>query len=208
MGRQSKIKEAEGDLVAASKILGELQIETYGSMKKKEKIEFILQQMRLTLLNFDFIRCGIVRGKITDKAIKLFPKLETTYWELSLKLFYLRDKEFIEMAKGYRRLFDLYGDPDKKLTCLANSIYTVSLAKHAPDQVTLLHSLNNTTNSSEMGKILEKIPDLRVMLKMFCTKELIPYPQNEMQMLQSAFRSLPNFQLDGIEDPNQIKLLM
>merc|ERR1719219_1826029 len=101
--RKSRGKEAEGDVAEASKILQELQIETFGSMVKKEKCEFLLEQMRLCLLNMDFIRCGLVRNKITTKAIREFPNLEKKYWQLSLKLFYSKGQQYLEMAKGYRR---------------------------------------------------------------------------------------------------------
>lgn len=43
----SKIKEDEGDIDAATEILGELQVETYGSMDIREKTEFILEQVEL-----------------------------------------------------------------------------------------------------------------------------------------------------------------
>lgn len=36
--RLAKIREEEGDLQEAAKILQELQVETYGSMERKEKV--------------------------------------------------------------------------------------------------------------------------------------------------------------------------
>jgi len=205
--RKSKLKEAEGDLAAAAKILGELQIETYGSMVKKEKITFLLDQLRLTLANNDLIRCGLARNKITNKAIRSFPKQEITYWELSQRLFYAREKEYIEMAKGYRRLLDLYEKEEQQLECLANAIYTVALAEQAPDQVTLLNTLNQAAPSSHIGKLLERIPRLRQILRMFCTHELISFPKDETSLELSPFSALSNFRLLGIDDPDQIPKL-
>ena len=43
----AKIHEKDGKIEQAAKILQELQVETYGSMEKREKVEFILEQMRL-----------------------------------------------------------------------------------------------------------------------------------------------------------------
>ena len=34
----------------AADVLGEVHVETYGSLSKREKVEFILEQMRLTLM--------------------------------------------------------------------------------------------------------------------------------------------------------------
>lgn len=37
--RLSQIKEADGEIKEAAKIMHELQVETYGSMERKEKVE-------------------------------------------------------------------------------------------------------------------------------------------------------------------------
>jgi len=44
----SKIKEADGggDVAGAAETLHELKVEMYGSMDQKEKLEFILDQVR------------------------------------------------------------------------------------------------------------------------------------------------------------------
>ena len=41
-------------------IITELHVETYGTMSRKEKVEFILEQMRLTIANGDFVRAQII----------------------------------------------------------------------------------------------------------------------------------------------------
>ena len=43
------------------------QVETYGSMEKREKVEFILEQMRLCIAKKDFIRAQIISKKISVK---------------------------------------------------------------------------------------------------------------------------------------------
>jgi 26S proteasome regulatory subunit N5 len=63
----SKIKEEEGDISQASEILQDLQVETFGSMDKREKVEFILEQMRLYIARNDFIRTQIISKKISSK---------------------------------------------------------------------------------------------------------------------------------------------
>jgi len=42
-------------------------VETFGSMEKKEKVEFILEQMRLCLAKKDFVRTQIISKKINTK---------------------------------------------------------------------------------------------------------------------------------------------
>ena len=46
---------------------GPVQVETYGSMEKREKVEFILEQMRLCLAKKDYIRTQIISKKISPK---------------------------------------------------------------------------------------------------------------------------------------------
>lgn len=61
------IKEADGDVTGAASIMEELQVETYGSMDKREKVELILEQMRLCLAKQDFVRTQIIAKKINIK---------------------------------------------------------------------------------------------------------------------------------------------
>ena len=49
-----------GDLEGAASIINELHVETYGTMDRKEKVEFILEQMRLTIANKDMVRAQII----------------------------------------------------------------------------------------------------------------------------------------------------
>lgn len=64
------IKENQGNIDEAATILQELQVETYGSMEKREKIEFLLEQMRICLLKGDFIRTQIISRKISIRAFE------------------------------------------------------------------------------------------------------------------------------------------
>lgn len=50
------IKEQEGNVNEAADILQALQVETFGSMEKREKTDFILEQMRLNLARKDYVR--------------------------------------------------------------------------------------------------------------------------------------------------------
>lgn len=58
------------DLKQAVKIMEKVQVETYGSMSKKEKFEFILYQIKLNYLLEDYIRIIIVCRKINPKHLE------------------------------------------------------------------------------------------------------------------------------------------
>lgn len=78
-------KEAAGKIDEAASILQELQVETYGSMEKREKIEFLLEQMRVCLLKGDYIRTQIISRKISVRSFED----EKLHVKISKKLFFL-----------------------------------------------------------------------------------------------------------------------
>jgi len=49
--------EEDGQAEEATKIIQEIQIETFGSLEVKNKVEFILYQMKLVLQRRDYVRC-------------------------------------------------------------------------------------------------------------------------------------------------------
>lgn len=70
----SDIKKEQGDLKAATEILCELQVETFGSMERREKTEFILAQIALCIENDDWTQAGILGRKISTKYLSRKPK--------------------------------------------------------------------------------------------------------------------------------------
>lgn len=57
------IREQQNRINDAATVLQDLQVETFGSMDRIEKVEFILEQMRLCLANKDIIRAQIISKK-------------------------------------------------------------------------------------------------------------------------------------------------
>lgn len=70
----SDIKKGQGDLKGAMDILCELQVETFGSMERREKTEFILAQVALCIENEDWTQAGILSRKISTKYLSRKPK--------------------------------------------------------------------------------------------------------------------------------------
>lgn len=61
--------EEDGKAEEGTKMIQEIQIETYGSLEVKEKVDFILYQMKLVLLRRDFVRCQILSRKISKRHL-------------------------------------------------------------------------------------------------------------------------------------------
>jgi hypothetical protein len=69
IGFTAEMLEADGKHDDATKLVQEIQIETYGSLQTVEKVDFILYQMKLVLGRRDFVRCQILSRKISKKHI-------------------------------------------------------------------------------------------------------------------------------------------
>lgn len=87
----AEMREADGDIVGAANVMEELQVETYGTMDKREKVELILEQMRLCLSKQDLVRAQIIAKKI---SIKFFDDpaqedLKYKYYNIMVSYIYL-----------------------------------------------------------------------------------------------------------------------
>ena len=70
----SDIKKKQGDIKSATDILCELQVETFGSMTRREKTEFILEQVALCIEKGDWTSAGILSRKISTRYFARKPK--------------------------------------------------------------------------------------------------------------------------------------
>lgn len=69
----SDIKKQQGDLKGATEVLCELQVETFGSMDRREKTEFILSQVALCIESGDWAQAGILGRKISTRYLARKP---------------------------------------------------------------------------------------------------------------------------------------
>ncbi|XP_065660283.1 26S proteasome non-ATPase regulatory subunit 12 isoform X2 [Hydra vulgaris] len=168
----SELKEAEGNILEAASILQELQVETYGSMERQEKVEFILEQMRLCLAKKDFIRTQIICKKINTKFFDDNKEqvLKLKYYQLMIELCH-NDSQYLSICKHYHAVYNtpcILEDSLKKKEALRNVVLYVLLSPFDNEQADFLARLSEDTN-------LEAIPLYKQMLKNFTTKELIQW---------------------------------
>ena len=118
------MKKSQGDLSAAADILCELQVETFGSMERREKTEFILEQVALCIEKGDWTQAGILSRKISTKYFARKPKLTPEQTEQEKK-----EREHREKNRGPDELPE---KPDDDVTDLKLRYYEqqVILAKH------------------------------------------------------------------------------
>lgn len=165
------------DLEKASEIIQEVQIETYGAIDKKEKIDYILYQVSVMLLKKDFVRTYILTKKIdplhlNDKGLE---QQKIKYYQLVIQ-YYLHEKMYQEVANSFKVLYDTlrdHADMEEKYklkqTAFCNYILFLLLSPYSNQKVDFL-------NISERfyKKELEAIPLLNEAVRGFLTKEVIP----------------------------------
>jgi 26S proteasome regulatory subunit N5 len=151
----SNIQEQEGDIAKAAAVLQEVHVETYGSLSKREKVEFILEQMRLTLAAQDFVRAAIVANKVSRKHLA-----EETMEEYKVQFFTLltishrQDKDALELAKDYHAIYStpsILKDETKWMEALQSTVLFLALSPYSNEQQDMMNRINADTN-------LEKLP--------------------------------------------------
>ncbi|KAJ3257737.1 26S proteasome non-ATPase regulatory subunit 12 [Boothiomyces macroporosus] len=171
-----KFKEAEGKIVEAADLLQELQVETYGSMEKREKTDFILEQFRLCLAKKDYTRAQIISRKISIKFFedKEYHDLKVRFYKLMI-VHSLHGNEYLKTCKNYRSLYDtpLVKEDEKQWKeALANIVFFIVLSPFDHEQSDLIHRIYQDPN-------LKKLALHRELLKCFITNELMRWPKIE-----------------------------
>ena len=118
------MKKEQGDLNAAADILCELQVETFGSMHRREKTEFILEQVALCIEKGDWTQAGILSRKIGIKYFSRKPKRTLEQIE--------KDKKEREEKDKNRSIDDPPLEPEDDVTDLKLRYYEqqITLAKN------------------------------------------------------------------------------
>ena len=120
----SNIKKEQGDIKAARDILTELQVETFGSMSRREKTEFILDQIQLCIDSGDWTQAAILGRKISTRYFTRKPKKTPEQLE--------KERKEKEEAEKKRSVDDPVPEPEDDVTDLKLRYYEqqIMLAKH------------------------------------------------------------------------------
>uniref|UniRef100_A0A915ASH6 PCI domain-containing protein n=1 Tax=Parascaris univalens TaxID=6257 RepID=A0A915ASH6_PARUN len=179
--------EAEGKIDEAAAMLLELQVETYGSMEMKEKVEFLLEQMRLCVLRKDFIRESIICKKISvrffDDNSEAVQELKLKYYDLMIKLG-LNDNAYLDVCRYYRQVYDtprIQADTEKTKQVLKCVVLYVLLSQHTNEQWDLLHRIHAMRQ-------LELIPEYNLLLELFINEEIIFWKDTMLSTFEDLLR--------------------
>ncbi|GAA5894886.1 hypothetical protein JCM6882_008233, partial [Rhodosporidiobolus microsporus] len=191
----SQIRESEGDVNAASSLMQELQVETFGSMERREKVDFILEQMRLLKGQEDWEKMAIVAKRINLKWLgeKEHEDLKLRYYSLMILYSLYMDKH-LDVAKHYRAVYDtpsIASNPDGSAAVLRNIVYFLVLAPYDNEQSDLLNRVYQDDKLKEMKESYD-------LVKCFIDPELRRWP-NIQELYGDALRRTKVFGPKGVQ---------
>ena len=102
-----KGKESDNDILEAAKILQEVQVETYGSMDRREKLEFILYQMKIMIKKDDYVRLYIISKKINEANLNddEISDIKVTYYSY-MAIYHNHQKNYLDTSRCYRIIWN------------------------------------------------------------------------------------------------------
>lgn len=199
----AEMKEEDGELDEATDTIQEVQIETYGSMEKKEKLQYILYQLKLVLQRRDYVRTQIILKKINRKGLN-DPGLELikiTYYRLIIQ-YYNHEKDSLEVARCYQTIYNTMIETEEKQkseeqkmeedgvkkpeliefseeeknNSFCNFVVYLMITPYSNEQVDLLNIVN-----SKYARELEKNPKLEKFVHKFLISELMPLDEEQVK---------------------------
>lgn len=101
----AKIYENQGKILEACEAIQDVHVETFGSLSKTEKGNYILEQIRLNLLQKDYIRTAIHSRKMNLKMLEEegFEKIKIQYYTMQIE-FYTYEKNVWEICQAYYKV--------------------------------------------------------------------------------------------------------
>ncbi|KAI0639648.1 PCI-domain-containing protein [Trametes polyzona] len=181
-------------LQLASDLLSDLQVETYSSMDRREKTEFILEQMRLLIAlarlkdgeigkegkdsigggEAEWVKVRVGGRKVNEEFLKdkANEDLKLKYYDMMIQ-YALHGSSYLDAAKYYHKVWETPTIKDdvngRGREALEHIVYYVVLAPHDNEQSDMLHRLF-------ADPALPKLELHYALVKCFTTPELMRWP--------------------------------
>ncbi|KAL9468609.1 hypothetical protein ACSS6W_010303 [Trichoderma asperelloides] len=181
----SDIKKQQGDIKAATEILCELQVETFGSMDRREKTEFILAQVALCIENGDWTQAAILARKISTRYLSRKPKKTAEQLE----------KEQKEREKKKARGEEVPEEKEDDTTDLKLRYYEqqITLAKHEDKYLDACKHYRQVLDTEAVEEDPAKLHPVLQRIIYFVI--LAPYDNEQHDLLQRIQRDSRNTQV-------------
>ncbi|KAL7800092.1 PCI domain-containing protein [Trichoderma ceciliae] len=181
----SDIKKQQGDAKAATEILCELQVETFGSMDRREKTEFILAQVALCIESGDWTQAAILGRKISTRYLSRKPKKTAEQLE----------KEQKEREKKKARGEEVPEEKEDDTTDLKLHYYEqqITLAKHEDKYLDACKHYRQVLDTEAVEEDPAKLHPVLQRIIYFVI--LAPYDNEQHDLLQRIHRDSRNTQV-------------
>lgn len=131
-------------------------METFGSMGRREKTDFILEQMGLNLEKGDYARTNIVSRKINTKFFeeRRQQDLKLKFYDLMIK-YALHERKHLDVARYETAIFEtprIKADEQKARQALQNVVVFLVLSPYDNEQSDMMAR-------TEQLEALDKVPE-------------------------------------------------
>ncbi|KAJ8602263.1 hypothetical protein CTAYLR_003651 [Chrysophaeum taylorii] len=183
----SALKEARGDVSGAADVLQTVNAETYGSLSKRQKVDFILEQVRLMLAKGDRIRAYIISKKVQRKTLEddELEDLKIRFYRLMIE-YHARegDEAPFDLAQHYWAIYKtkcVSEDPTQWRDALSSCAIFLVLSDYSPAVSDMTHRVL----ASEKQKLAECPPGISKALELFVRREIIAYPLSDQDAIEN-----------------------
>jgi len=187
----AQLKERKGDVDGASDVLQTVNAETYGSLSKREKVDFILEQVRLLLLKEDRVRAFVVSKKVQRKTIQdlELQDLKIRFYTLMIDFYAgeVDDDEAapFDLAQAYYNVYDtpcVKDEPKLWKDALSSCALFLVLSDHSPMvqdmQYRVLQADKDKLKAIGKGEFYD-------LVNLFVKKEIIREPLNDQKIFET-----------------------
>lgn len=186
----ARMKEAKGDLKEASKLMQELQVETYNTMERKEKTDYILEQMRLCLATNDYARTQIISKKISERLINHpdFQDEKVRFYRMMIR-YYAFNKQYVDICRSYLSIYNtpaIKTQDEEWRAALKKAVVYICLSRFDNDQSDLSERI-------AADKALSELPAYQALLAAFLRKEIMSWPAVQQKNAELLRRDHPEF---------------
>ena len=192
----AQMLEAEGKMVDARKIMIETVVETLGGMGKREKTDFILEQVRLCLDTDEFVRAQIMARKINVKVFKddEIEDLELRFYKLIVR-YHLHEHTWMEIYRAYESMWgtpSLQSSEEERTHTLKCMCIYLMLSPFDKDRTEQLHVLNGI-------KYLADLPMYKELVRLFTTQEIFHFGELKEALSAELSGSALSFDAKEVE---------
>ena len=144
----AEIHLMNNEINEAAKLIQDVQIEAFGSLENKYKVDYILFQMQVLLEKKDYIRTLIVSNKIKRNHLDDdgFELLKIRFFQLMIEYYFCSEK-YIDVSKSYKILYDFVKAINDKL---------VDIEKNSKEvKAELMENYIKVKNENNLKKLFE-----------------------------------------------------